>query len=91
MTWTEIESEMMKLEQVEDLLFVFNEFLDECPSKEELRHKNEEAVIKVFLYAGRSETYKSVFNSAFAQVVEVKNNLSAIMDKMLAEAKAAKQ
>lgn len=91
MTWLELESEIANLENAEKLLLIYSDFLDECPTKEKLKHKNEDAIVKAFVYSERTETYKSALYSAFDQIREVKKSLSIAVGKMLSEAKAAKQ
>lgn len=92
MKWIELENEVTNLEQVEKLLIIYNEFLDECPTKEELEQKgNTEAALKVVIHSERTEIYKSVLSSAFNLISQVKENLDTAVDKMIAETKAAKE
>ena len=92
MTWTELENEVTNLENAEKLLFIYDDFLDECPTEQELKQKgNKDVELKALIYSERTETYKSVLRSAFTLIRGVKENLSTAVDKMIAEAKAQKQ
>ncbi len=92
MTWTELENEVVSLENAEKLLVIYDDFLDECPTKQELQQEgNSDVELKALIYSKRTETYKSVLRSAFTLIRGVKENLSTAVDKMIAEAKAAEQ
>lgn len=93
MKWIELENEVTNLEQVEKLLTIYNDFLDdECPNEEELKQKdNMESVLKAVIYSKRTEIYKSVLSSAFNLIRQVKESLDTAVDKMIAEAKKAKE
>ena len=89
MIWTELENEVTNLEDAEKMLLIYNDFLGECPTEQELKQKgNKDVELKAFIYAKRTETYKSVLQSAFTLIRGVKENLSTAVDKMIAETKA---
>lgn len=92
MTWTELENEVVNLEYAEKLLFVYDDFLDECPTEQELKQEgNKDVELKALIYSKRTETYKSVLRSAFSLIRGVRENLNTAVDKMIAEAKEAKK
>lgn len=72
----EIENETINLENAENLLLLYCEFLDdECPTENELDNHNEDAMLKAWGYATRSKMYRSSILAAFDIIRAVRKRL----------------
>lgn len=92
MKWIELENEVATLEEAENLLSVYFEFLDDRPTKERLLEiPSKDAVFTAALFSQRTETYISVLHSAFDLISKVKENLNTAFNAMLTEARETKE
>lgn len=81
----DLENAAIELEEVNNLLGIFNEFVgEECPEKDA---RNHDAVLAAVIFADRHHSFWSLIKTAQDKIIAMHNEMEAAIEKCFADKK----